>query len=589
VFRFPVLLLGLIVLALSMRGLADEPPDASLTERIDAIEALNTEQPWPVSQAAIEGLRAAPEFAAADIDQRSRLDLLEARNLILDARYDAAREQLESILARPVPIDRRLRALELAANLSGLVQDYASAFSYLYEGLKLLPRADDPARRADLLVLASRFHALAGEQALAMEYISEALAAARAGTDARTLCNAEQDLVFLQLRAGLTGPAMQSATTMWSTCQQRVDPVLSGAGMMTMGAALLHDGRYDEAAGWLERAIAQQADNGFLVGVAESRYFLGLALLRGGDGQRGIPLLLDAIEHFERIESWQTLIDLRVELAEAFETRGEHGRALAQLRGLLRADARLNDAQRSLRVAYQQAEFENQRQQQELALLRQRNELYELERETESSRRLARTVAMVMALLIALLLVGLLIRFRADRRRFRRLSERDGLTGLLNHRRFHHRADAALQQSRRAGRPCTLIAADVDLFKQVNDRYGHQAGDEVLSYLGRLLADVFPSPCIVGRVGGEEFAVFLPGENRLQARQRVENLRRRLEPVAAGEARIELTLSFGIAEARREGRLERLRLRADDALYRAKRSGRDQLVDASELYEEDAP
>lgn len=588
-YRFPALLLGLIVLALPLGGRADDLSSATLAERIDAIEALNTEQPWPVSQAAIDGLRAAPEFAAADVDQRSRLDLLEARNRILDGRYEAARELLESVLARPVSIDRRLRALELAANLSGLVQNYASAFSYLYEGLQLLPGADDPARRADLLILASRFHSLVGEQALAMENISEALAAARAGSDARTRCNAEQDLVFLQLRTGLTGLAVQSAGEMWSTCQQRVDPVLTGTGMMTMGVALLHYGRHDEAAGWLERAIAQHAESGFQVGAAESRYYLGLALLRGGDDERGLPLLLDATEHFERTQSWQTLIDLRAELAEAFEARGEHGRALAQLRALLRADTRFNDVQRSLRVAYQQAEFENQRQQQELALLRQRNELYELERETESSRQLARTVAMVMALLIALLLIGLLFRFRADRRRFRRLSERDGLTGLLNHRRFHHRADAALQQSRSAGRPCTLIAADVDLFKQVNDRYGHQAGDAVLIYLGRLLTDVFPSPCIVGRVGGEEFAVFLPGENRLQARQRVENLRRRLEPVAAGEARIEITLSFGVAEARREGRLERLRLRADDALYRAKRSGRDQLVDASELYEENAP
>nr|WP_240956198.1 GGDEF domain-containing protein [Wenzhouxiangella sp. XN79A] len=191
-----------------------------------------------------------------------------------------------------------------------------------------------------------------------------------------------------------------------------------------------------------------------------------------------------------------------------------------------------------------------------------------------------------MAGLIALLLIGLLIRFRADRRRFRRLSERDGLTGLLNHSRFHRRADLALQDARRAGRPCTLVAADVDLFKQVNDRHGHQAGDAVLRYLGELLTDVFSPPCIVGRVGGEEFAVFLPGENRLQARQRVETLRGRLEPVVVGAERIRITLSFGIAEARREGRLERLRLRADDALYRAKRSGRDQLIDASELFGE---
>ena len=585
--RFPALLLSLFVAGFPAAAGADEAPDRALTERIAEIERLNAERPWPESQAAIEALRESPAFEQAGMDDRSRLDLVEARNRMLAGRPEAAMDRLDAVLARPVPIDRRLRALELAANLAGLQQRYAAAFNYLYEGLKLLPQSQNPGPRADLLVLASRFHALAGEQALAMEYISEALEAADAAGDARRLCYAEQDLVYLQIRAGLTGLAVQTAGGMWATCQLRVDPVLNGAGMMAMGAALLHAGRYDEAIGWLERAVARQRDNAFSIGVAESSYYLGLALLRAGRAERGVPLLLLAAEHFERVEDWQSLIELHAELAAAFEARGDYDRALDQLRALLRADARFNDTQRSLRIAYQQAEFENQRQQQELELLRQRNELFELERETESSRRLARGVATGMAGLIGVLLVGLLVRFRADRRRFRRLSERDGLTGLLNHSRFHRRAEAVLRDARQSGRPCTLIAADVDLFKQVNDRHGHQAGDAVLAYLGRLLAETFPSPCIVGRVGGEEFAMFLPGENRLQARQRVETLRRRLEPVDLGDARVEITLSFGIAEARRDGRLERLRLRADDALYRAKRAGRDQLVDASELIGEE--
>lgn len=553
-----------------------------LDSRIDAIERLNQQSPWQESQAAIEALRA-EGLSGASLEQRTRLDLLEARNHLLGSERGAALDLLNEILASAVPIDLRLRALELAANAAGIEQRYALAFNYLYEALKLLPDSDQPATRSGILVLASRFHAMAGEPALAMQYASEALAAARQTGDSRSTCFAEQDLVFLQLQAGLTGVAAESAVEMWADCQESGDPVMLGAGLKAMGAALHFAGRHDEAIGWLQRAIEQNRQSGFSMGVAESRYYLGLALLSADEFERGTELLMDSVQYFESREAWGTLIDLHSTLAESFEARELPGRALAHLKAQFGADERFNNSQRSLRIAYQQAEFENQRQQQELVLLRQRNELFELERQAQASRREARIVAIAMAGVIGALLIGLLIRFRADRRRFRRLSERDGLTGLLNHSRFHRAAGRALQKAHESGQPCTLIAADVDLFKQVNDRCGHQAGDAVLTYLGRVLHEVFSPPCIVGRVGGEEFAIFLPGQNRLQARQRIETLRRCLEPVVCGEHRIEVTLSFGIAEARRERRLERLRHRADEALYRAKRSGRDELIDAADL------
>jgi diguanylate cyclase (GGDEF)-like protein len=581
--------LGLPALGFALSVFAQDPSDSGssaaprLDERIGVIERLNAEQPWAESQREIDALRASDALASASVDQRSRIDLIEARNLILAGASDAAMERLDAVLARPVAIDRRLRALELAANLSGLRLDFAAAFGYLFEGLTLLPQTQDPMRRSDVLVLASRFTLDAGEPALAIEYLSEALEAARRTNDPRTLCYVEQDLVQLQIRSQLAGLALESARAMWQTCQLRADPVLIGTGMMKMGTALLANDEFDEAIGWLERAERQHRRNEFPIGIAESRHYRGLALLRKGDFAQAMPLLLEAVEHYEALEDWRTLIELREELAQAFEAARDPQAALEQLRGLLRADAEYNDVQRSLRIAYQQADFENQRQQQLLTVARQRNEVLELERLAAAEKRSARKVAFGMSLLIALLLIGLIIRFRADRRRFQQLSERDGLTGLLNHNRFHRAADAALARARLDDEPCTLIAADVDLFKQINDRYGHQAGDAVLVSLAQRLKEVFPSPDIVGRVGGEEFAVFLPGENRLQARQRVEHLRRRLEPVAYAGQTIDYTLSFGVAEARRKGRLERLRIRADEALYRAKRSGRDQLVDVADL------
>ncbi|MEX0914322.1 MAG: GGDEF domain-containing protein, partial [Wenzhouxiangellaceae bacterium] len=127
-----------------------------------------------------------------------------------------------------------------------------------------------------------------------------------------------------------------------------------------------------------------------------------------------------------------------------------------------------------------------------------------------------------------------------------------------------------------------LVAADVDLFKQINDRYGHQAGDQVLRRLSALLLEQFPAPSIVGRIGGEEFAIFLPDHNRLQAYRRISEFRDRIRPIEFEGHSIEVTLSFGLTESRKETRLERLRARADHALYRAKRAGRNQVIDAAD-------
>ncbi|PKL96451.1 MAG: GGDEF domain-containing protein, partial [Gammaproteobacteria bacterium HGW-Gammaproteobacteria-8] len=170
-----------------------------------------------------------------------------------------------------------------------------------------------------------------------------------------------------------------------------------------------------------------------------------------------------------------------------------------------------------------------------------------------------------------------------DRRRFRRLSQYDGLTGLLNHRCFHQEVQTALRQLGARNAPAVLVAADVDLFKKINDRYGHQAGDCVLRHLGEMMRNQFPSPCILGRIGGEEFGIFIPEQNRLQVRQRIHSLRSALGPVEYQGRAIGFTLSFGLVESRGNARLETLRKRADDDLYRAKRSGRNELVDAADL------
>ncbi|MDO8606574.1 MAG: diguanylate cyclase [Phaeospirillum sp.] len=162
------------------------------------------------------------------------------------------------------------------------------------------------------------------------------------------------------------------------------------------------------------------------------------------------------------------------------------------------------------------------------------------------------------------------------------LATTDFLTEAHNRRYFLQAVGAEIQRAGRYGRPMTLLMLDIDFFKRVNDERGHAAGDEALKAFVVLARDVLRDQDIIGRMGGEEFAVALP-EAILEAGMVVaERLRVRLSqldiPVGGG-APLRLTVSIGVAECKiKDGEgLEACLSRADAALYRAKALGRNRV------------
>lgn len=553
----------------------------ALSARIAEIERAHIQEPWPVSQQMIEALR--PALTHAATDQRARVQLMEARNLLLDGRYEEGLEVLDSVLSQPVSPDRRLRALELSINANDLIDNYERAFDLLARAHSLFPDTDNVRQKANVLTLASRLYSDVGEHGLALESAAESLEMAKGTLDARTIFNSLYSLVLVQKNAGFAGLALERSSELMEQAQQSGDPVSVGSAMALIGSAYYAAGRHEQAIGWLRRGIAELRKTGYLNGELEARKDLGRTLLELGRADEGLPILESLVDEFRSLKKWGRLIEIHKAISTVHEQNGRYDAALQHLSWFRDAAEQFNDEQRARRLAYLQTEFENQRRNQELELLRQESRLLAKRVETAGAQRSTRNLGTAMLVLIGLLLIGLLLRFRADRRRYRRLSEIDGLTGLFNHRRFHQAVENALGENRVHGNVCSMVAADVDLFKQINDRYGHQAGDQVLRKLGALLLEHFPAPCIVGRIGGEEFAIFLPDHNRLQAQQRITEFRNRIKPVEFNGHSIEITLSFGLVESRRESRLEKLRARADDALYQAKRAGRNQVIDAADL------
>lgn len=184
----------------------------------------------------------------------------------------------------------------------------------------------------------------------------------------------------------------------------------------------------------------------------------------------------------------------------------------------------------------------------------------------------------IIALLIAKLHGNLLL--------LDRLSRIDPLTGALNGRAFLELAERELEQARRYGTPFTLLFIDLDDFKSVNDRCGHAAGDALLRSVIDALRDTIRATDLVGRVGGDEFVVLLSHSAGDEARETVRRLRRDLVAKMTGR-NCPVTMSIGavsVPRARYDMTLDTLLGKADELMYRVKRSSKNDL--SLEIFED---
>jgi len=168
-------------------------------------------------------------------------------------------------------------------------------------------------------------------------------------------------------------------------------------------------------------------------------------------------------------------------------------------------------------------------------------------------------------------------------RRLLALATTDGLTGLYNRRRFFELSGKELTRALRRRLDFSVLYIDIDRFNAVNDRYGHAVGDAVLRHVAGMISEVVRQEDIVGRLGGEEFAVLLPDTGRDGAVGVAERLRQAIAEceLSIGEAVVRPTVSIGLT-AGEPGRdtLEDAIQRADEALYRAKHNGRNRVESA---------
>jgi diguanylate cyclase (GGDEF)-like protein len=302
----------------------------------------------------------------------------------------------------------------------------------------------------------------------------------------------------------------------------------------------------------------------------------GVALHRLGRLGEAEMALKDALGVFRAADALGDLSNTYSELSLVQSEMGNWRDAYtSQAQYKLISDRLLNN-QLDQRFATLKVEFDTTAKEQENALLIRENEANEKALTQAKRARQLQAVAIALTVLLAALLATLAIHQRRTTLRMRKLALTDELTGVPNRRDVLTRLEDLL--TREGVPPCCILIVDIDHFKSINDHHGHPIGDEVLKFVAREIRTAVREPAFFGRLGGEEFLIVLPDTSLDGALPAAERFREKIMAVDTTRwlpVRRRITASIGVTVSKPGVcRSSDMLMRADGALYAAKRSGR---------------
>ncbi|MDR6982781.1 diguanylate cyclase (GGDEF)-like protein [Rheinheimera pacifica] len=273
-------------------------------------------------------------------------------------------------------------------------------------------------------------------------------------------------------------------------------------------------------------------------------------------------------------------------LLEIYREKGQFEQALNYYELYNKAQNAYQDDRSARLLAYNLALGEIEVKNQRISLLDKDNELLSLQRNIYQQE--VRQNRLIMLLLFSVLVIASFTAYRgmSGRKRFKKIAEYDQLTGISNRYHFNNLAKVALDYCELNAKPAALILFDLDYFKTINDNYGHATGDWALQQVVKTCRNFMRNNDVFGRIGGEEFAVVLPGCYADKAALLAEICRDAIATIDTTESgyQFPLSASFGVSSSDISGyQLKQLLADADLAMYRAKQSGRDQIATYTHL------
>jgi diguanylate cyclase len=525
------------------------------------------------------------------INQQQYYLLLEGYRQQVVGEHDKAIKLYQQGLVTGNSIDLKYRTLLMLSNIMAVKQNTTASFNYLFQATDLMDQVSD----AELKPKA-KVQAIASYMTLKMYQETKSISLELLNTNIQgnercmalyynnysTQELAPKTVKLEQIKAGI------------DYCKSADKPLGELFGQTLIAKHYLFNKNFDKAEAVLQTNLKAAEDTGFvhLVGY----YYVLLSQAQFSLGKFNVAeTTIDKLLKIKNMSSSSEPIVHGLKLkAEIEEKLGNTDSALLFYKQYIEADTVYKNTLSLQQTSYHLAKNEILNKNQQIALLEKNNHLLTLENElstVENSNK-----QLLIALLLILLTFLSYFAFRAFRnsRLYRKLAENDNLVGISNRYHFTKKVSATLASSQTTKQVDAFIIFDLDWFKQVNDQHGHLTGDWVLKAVVEHCRQFVRNIDIFGRIGGEEFAVFLPACTAEKAALLGEILRDAIEQIdcSASGHPINITASFGVTCTDRSGyELRQLFRDADVALYLSKNQGRNKvtLFDTHDQKESKAP
>lgn len=286
---------------------------------------------------------------------------------------------------------------------------------------------------------------------------------------------------------------------------------------------------------------------------------------------------LDAQAHVESLNQIKCKVSLYQLLYQLFESTQEYEIALAHHKKYDHYLSQLLKESQAKHFAFQSAEHNNATNRLTLTQLNQQNQLLTSQNAIAKEKEQNTLLAVLLLLSLLALLSTWAYKSWLNQQRLKQLTDYDQLTKAFSRSYFMNQSELALQSIKQSKQPLSCIIFDLDKFKSINDQYGHQAGDSVLIEVAKIGKKITEQHGVFGRLGGEEFAITLPGYNTMLAENIAENCRQLISEIDHTSLGLheKISASFGISETGISGfNLTTLLADADNAMYSSKNHGR---------------
>ena len=504
--------------------------------------------------------------------------LLKGYESTLSGDYTHALKTIEPLVSSDDDSVFSFRARVLAVNLYILSRDYLKAFIMLGGVNEQLDHINDEVAKTQAIANIAMLYNEIERYDISLFYTERFL---QSSVAAKIACRVQVHRMLSLLRLEKTATFFNDVDDALADCQRSNEKIPELIIQHYKMQAIAEQGRYEDVIAVFNANKTAVQQTGYPILIAGIWTEAAKSYLNADMSNEAEQLAYQALKQIDHIDVSLAHVELYTLLAELEKRQGDYETALAFFEQLAVLQKQYTNNKISQQLAYHQAEGELAIKNQRIALLDKDNEVLALQRDLyEQEARQNQLMVLVLAVIL-ILASALAYRGMTGRRRFKKIAEYDQLTGVSNRYHFNNQAQIALEYCDKNAKPAALILFDLDHFKQINDAHGHAAGDWALQAVVKTCRNFMRNNDVFGRIGGEEFAVLLPGCQSDKAALLAEICRDAIASIDCSDSGFDfpLSASFGVSGSDTSGySLKQLLADADNAMYQAKAAGRDTVI-----------